>query len=107
MPKQLKNLNESIIYSLAKRVTALEAQPLTDIEEFCNCVDDLAEDLLAADCFDEHALQMHGVLDRIDEYIVIMEKESAREERIPPSYPFNLKDEEVDEFLSQLTNPSL
>lgn len=104
MSTEIKSQNPSVHLNLAKRVDDLEEKSLTNIEKFCHCVDTLAYDLEMADCFEQHNLQMHKILDRIDEYIVCWEKENSRKQDIPLPYPFNLKDEEIEELLSQLTN---
>ncbi len=75
MSKYITTLSEKVNQHLLKRLTALEAQPIIDIDDFGDCVDILLQDLETAGYLEKHATQVGRVLDRIDDFIINFRRE--------------------------------
>ena len=63
------NKSELLSKSLGIRVAEFEGLLITNIDQFCECIDRLIEDLEAAGLTDQYDARMHKILDRIDDFI--------------------------------------
>ncbi|MEY8197872.1 MAG: hypothetical protein RPS47_01380 [Colwellia sp.] len=68
-PTCLLNKSELLSKILEIRVAELEGLLITNIDQFCECIDRLIEDIEAAGLTEQYDARIHKILDRIDDFI--------------------------------------
>ena len=79
-PTCLLNKSELLSKILEIRVAELEGLLITNIDQFCECIDRLIEDIEAAGLTEQYDARIHKILDRIDEYLSKRKRSSLEEQ---------------------------